>query len=122
VVFTGQISSEGLRALYNCAEVFVYPSWYEGFGLPPLEAMACGAPVVLSQTSSLPEVGGDATLYIDPNDPESIAAGILQVLDDGELRQTLRQRGLARACQFSWHNTATRMIALYTQLAEQTLS
>lgn len=117
VTFTGFVDDADLPALYRMATVFVYPALYEGFGLPVLEAMACGVPVVASNVSSLPEVTGpDAALLVDPHDVESIAAALRRLLDEADLRQTLRQRGLARAAAFSWQRTAAQVWALYAEL------
>lgn len=102
VKHVGYVSDGELRALYEHAACFVYPSFYEGFGLPPLEAMACGCPVIVSKTASLPEVCGDAVLYCDPDNPEDIADKIKQLMNDETLRETLRQKGLARASLFTW--------------------
>ena len=113
VYFTGYVPAEDLRGLYNGAEVFVYPSLYEGFGFPPLEAMACGLPMVLSNVSSLPEVGGEAAMYVDPQTVESIVEGTLRVLEDTQLRQLMSQRGIERSKQFSWGTTAAQMITFY---------
>lgn len=115
VVFTDHVPEGDLPALYCGARVFVYPSMYEGFGLPVLEAMACGVPVVTSDTSSMPEVLGDAGVLIDPHDHEAIAAGIRRVLDDGGLEETLRARGPVRAAFFSWERTAVETVRVYTQ-------
>lgn len=101
-----------LPAIYRGAEVFVLPSFSEGFGMPVLEAMACGTPVVCSSTSSLPEVAGAAALFADPKDPRAIAAAIARVLGDDRLRADLRARGLARARQFSWDHCADQTAAL----------
>jgi glycosyltransferase involved in cell wall biosynthesis len=95
----------------------VFPSLYEGFGLPPLEAMASGTPVVTSNVSSLPEVTGDAALLVDPYDPSAIADGIRQVLTDEPLRQRLKLKGLERARQFSWEASVRRVREIYEQVA-----
>jgi glycosyltransferase involved in cell wall biosynthesis len=100
VHFTGFVEEEDLPALYNGADLFAFPSLYEGFGLPPLEAMACGTPVVTSNSSSLPEVVGDAAIMVDPYDVDAIAGAMARVLNDPALAADLRQRGLARAGQF----------------------
>jgi glycosyltransferase involved in cell wall biosynthesis len=100
--------------MYRLASVFVFPSLYEGFGLPPLEAMASGTPVVTSNVSSLPEVAGNAALLVDPLDPEAIADGIQRVLTDERLRQQLHERGIARARQFSWETSVRRVREIYT--------
>ncbi len=113
VIFPGFIPSADLPLWYNSADLFVYPSLYEGFGSPPLEAMACGTPVVVSNTSSLPEVVGDAALLADPGDTEALAAAISQALTDTSLRTSLTEKGLARAQQFSWENTACQTVESY---------
>ncbi len=102
-----------LPALYSGAEAFVFPSLYEGFGLPPLEAMACGAPVLCSRAASLPEVVGDAALTFDPTSPEELATGLARVLGDAGLRRELRARGLRRAREFSWRRTALGTLRVY---------
>jgi glycosyltransferase involved in cell wall biosynthesis len=99
--------------------VFVFPSLYEGFGLPPLEAMASGTPVVTSNVSSLPEVAGDAALLVDPYDPTAIADGIYKVLTDEGTRRSLRQKGVARAQQFSWEESVRRVRQIYDQVGHR---
>lgn len=106
VVLTGYIRDQDLPALYSRALAFVYPSLYEGFGLPPLEAMACGAPVVASGSTSIPEVTGNAALLVDPHEAESIAEGLRSVLGDADLRAALRAAGLERVKVFSWDDSA----------------
>lgn len=106
VVLSGYVPDEDLPALYAGASLFVYPSLYEGFGLPVIEAMACGTPVVCSSTTSLGEVAGTAACLVDPADDESIADGILRVAEDEGLQQELRGRGLQRAAEFRWDRTA----------------
>ncbi len=118
VRFLGYMPEETLAIMYRLAGVFVFPSLYEGFGLPPLEAMASGTPVVTSNVSSLPEVAGDAAVLVDPYDPAAIADGIYRVLTDEPLRADLRRKGLARARQFSWEDSARRVRAIYTLAAE----
>jgi glycosyltransferase involved in cell wall biosynthesis len=108
----GYVTDSELRALYEHAACFVYPSLYEGFGLPPLEAMSCGAPTVVSRAASLPEVCGDAALYCDPLDPESIAQQVRHLLDDPSQRAELRERGLARARGFTWDRSAGALLTL----------
>jgi glycosyltransferase involved in cell wall biosynthesis len=115
VRFLGYMPEETLAVMYRLAAVFVFPSLYEGFGLPPLEAMASGTPVVTSNVSSLPEVAGDAAVLVDPYDPEAIADGIYRVLTDETLRRDLRHKGLQRASQFSWEDSARRVRAIYAQ-------
>ncbi len=113
VIFLHDVPEQELAALYSGASLFVFPSLYEGFGLPVLEAMACGTPVVCSHTSSLPEVAGDAALLVDPLDVEGIAASIRRALGDEGLRQRMREKGLARAAIFSWEQTARMTLAAY---------
>jgi glycosyltransferase involved in cell wall biosynthesis len=120
VRFLGYVPEEDLPALYGAATVFCYPSLYEGFGLPPLEAMACGVPTVTSNVSSLPEVVADAALQVNPLSVEAIAAALQRFLDDEAMRQEYGSRGLARAALFSWEQTAVRTRAVYDAvLAEQ---
>jgi glycosyltransferase involved in cell wall biosynthesis len=118
VVFMGYVSNEVLNLLYNHAELLVYPSLYEGFGLPPLEAMAAGCPVAVSKTSSLPEVVGDAGVYFDPLDVEEMAHAIFGILDSHELRAKLIELGMARSLQFSWSKTATETHQAYREAVE----
>lgn len=113
IVVAGQVTDEDLVLFYNAATVFAFPSLYEGFGLPPLEAMACGTPVVCSNAASLPEVVGDAALTFDPTDGNALAGAMAQVLDDADLQVDLRKRGLARAAQFTWERTARETIKVY---------
>ena len=110
------MSDELVALFYSKANVFVYPSHYEGFGLPVLEAMTLGAPVVTSNTSSLPEVAGDAALLIDPNDPIHLANAVLKVISDSQLRNELIQKGKARAKLFSWDKTAQETLNAYKSL------
>ena len=117
VRFLGYQPTATLAALYHLADVFVFPSLYEGFGLSPLEALACGTPVVSSNVSSLPEVLGDAAILTDPYAAESIAEGIARALDDGPLRAELRRKGLARAEAFSWEHSVTEVRRIYGEVA-----
>jgi glycosyltransferase involved in cell wall biosynthesis len=117
VLFTDFVEDEDLPELYRGALLLVFPSLYEGFGLPILEAMASGIPVIASNTSSMPEVAGDAALLIDAQNPEAIAGGIAQILADERLRNTLTQRGLARSQCFTWESVAEKTLALYAALA-----
>lgn len=117
VTFTGYVADDDLPALYRAATVFAYPALYEGFGLPVLEAMACGAPVVTSRKSSLPEVTGpEAALLVDPLDVDAIAAALERLLTDDALREDLRAKGIARARQFTWQATAAATWAVYEGL------
>jgi len=113
VHFLGHVPEDDLVALYNGASVFAYPSYYEGFGLPVLEAMACGTPVVASETSSVPEVVGDAGLLVSPQDDEAIAVALWRVLSDASLRETLVQRGLQRVRAYTVPSMAQRTLDLY---------
>jgi alpha-1,3-rhamnosyl/mannosyltransferase len=115
VVFVGDVASVDVPALYSGATLFIFPSLYEGFGLPPLEAMACGVPVLCSDRSSLPEVVGDAALTFDPTDIESIADAMQRGLADGDLRASLRERGRVQAARFSWERTAQATLAAYRE-------
>jgi glycosyltransferase involved in cell wall biosynthesis len=117
VIFPGYVSNEELPLWYNAAVAFTYPSLYEGFGIPVTEAQACGAPVLTSNVSSLPEAAGDAALMVDPFDVEAIAAGLNQLLSDEQLRQDLRERGLAHASRFTWARTAQETAQVYRRIA-----
>lgn len=116
VRFHGYVPFETLAVLYRLAAVFVFPSLYEGFGLPPLEAMACGTPVVTSIVSSMPEVVGDAALLVDPYDPQAIADGIRRALTDTSLRDTLRARGFDQVKRYSWADSAARVRQIYGEV------
>ncbi len=117
LILTGYVLDDDLPALIAAATAFVFPSLYEGFGLPPLEAMACGTPVLCSDRSSLPEVVGDAALLFDPTDEEAIRAAMRRIWADEALREALRRRGMARAERFSWRRTAEETLRLYRRLA-----
>jgi glycosyltransferase involved in cell wall biosynthesis len=117
VVFTGYVDDADLAPLYSGALAFVFPSLYEGFGLPPLEAMQCGAPVITSDTSSLPEVVGDAGVLVEPHDRAALAQAILDVYRDPARRAQLAARSLARAAQFSWDRYASETVAAYRAAA-----
>ena len=115
-LLTGYVRDEDLPALYSAATAFVFPSLYEGFGLPPLEAMACGTPVVCSNTSSLPEVVGDAALLCNPTDVLALTDALKRIVNDTELQQTLRERGLKQAAKYSWERTAKETLAIYNRV------
>jgi glycosyltransferase involved in cell wall biosynthesis len=117
--FLGFVPFETLRYFYESAEAFVFPSLYEGFGLPPLEAMAAGTPVVTSQVSSLPEVVGDAAILVNPENVFDIARGIKEVLVDLELRQQLICRGREHAARYSWAQTARDVLAIYRDVGRK---
>ena len=117
VTFAGFIADEDLPALYNLADLFAFPTLYEGFGLPVLEAMACGTPVATADNSCMPELVGDAALLIDANDTEGLASAMWRVLSDRELRDSLIGRGLARARRFTWSQAARKLLDAYNRLA-----
>ncbi len=119
IVFLRDVPDADLPALYAGATVFVFPSLYEGFGLPPLEAMACGAPVVCSNASSLPEVVGDAAVLVDARNVQELGSAIARVLDDAALRDELRAKGIAQAAKFSWERTARETLNVYKQRANR---
>jgi glycosyltransferase involved in cell wall biosynthesis len=118
VRFLENVADADLPALMNGAALLATPSFYEGFGLPALEAMSCGTPVVVSNRGSLPEVVGQAAVQVEPDDPASIAAGIARLLHDAELRARLREEGLAQAARFTWEETARQTLAVYQTLME----
>jgi glycosyltransferase involved in cell wall biosynthesis len=113
VVFTGYVAQADLPALYSAAELFVYPSKFEGFGLPVAEAMACGTPVITSNVSSLPEVGGDAALLVSPDDEQGLAENMRRVWRDAEFRQHLSESGKLQAKKFSWSEAARLTVRTY---------
>jgi glycosyltransferase involved in cell wall biosynthesis len=117
VKFLGYVPDVDLRALYSAARIFIYPSLYEGFGLPVLEAMACGAPVITANTSSLPEVAGEAALLVPPTDVGALKQAIEAVLSDQHLRLRLRQQSLKQAARFSWRESARRTLEVYKRVA-----
>lgn len=119
IIFTGYVPDEDLSAIYSGATAFVYPSLYEGFGLPPLEAMQCGTPVITSNTSSLPEVVGDAGIMIDPKQEDELCQALLNIIQDSELRANLSQKGIERASQFSWTRCAEETVKVYRIAANQ---
>lgn len=119
VIFTGYIPDEDLPALYNAADLFVYPSIYEGFGLPPLEAMACGTPVITSNVSSLPEVVGDAGIMVDPYNMDELSNKITEVLSNNKLKEELSQKGLERAKLFSWEKCARETLEVFEEVIKK---
>jgi glycosyltransferase involved in cell wall biosynthesis len=116
VRFFGFVADATLAILYRLARVFVFPSLYEGFGLPPLEAMASGTPVITSNVSSLPEVVGDAAMLINPYEPDAIAGAMRRVLSDDRLHDDMRERGLARVREFSWDRSVRRVREIYDEV------
>lgn len=116
IIFTDYIPENDLPALYNAADVFVYPSIYEGFGLPPLEAMACGTPVVTSNISSLPEVVGNAGITVDPKDIDMLATSLYEVLTNDSLMKEMTKKGLERAKLFSWRSCAVETLKVYQEV------
>jgi glycosyltransferase involved in cell wall biosynthesis len=116
VIFTGVVSDDDLVGLYNAADLFLYPCLYAGFGLPPLEAMACGTPVITSCSSSLPEIVGDAAKLINPYDPEKLASAINMVLSDDKTMKKLIKKGLKRAERFNWRKTAWETLKVYNEV------
>ena len=116
VRFLGRVSDLELILLYSLADVFAFPSFFEGFGIPPLEAMACGAPVITSNRSSLPEVTGEAAIHIDPYDTHALANAISLLLADEQLRENLRQKGYVQAQKYTWSKSAHKTLSLYEKL------
>jgi len=119
ITFAGYLPDADILALYEQADVFVYPSLYEGFGLPVLEAMACGCPVIASNVSSLPEVVGDAALLVDPYDVGALAYAMLTVLEDDDLKREMSRKGVAQARKFSWEKAGEELLAVCREVAEK---
>ena len=119
VLFASHVPYEDLPSVYAAAEILVMPSFIEGFGLPVLEAMACGTPVVCARAASLPEVAGDAAEYFEPSSVDDLAVALERVLGSRELRETLRHKGLERVKLFSWHECARRTLDVYRQVLEE---
>jgi glycosyltransferase involved in cell wall biosynthesis len=119
VEILGYVTDGDVPGLYRAAEAFVFPSLYEGFGLPLLEAMACGTPVACSNVTSLPEVAGDAAVFFDPLDPAGIAAALATILNDHEMRAALQRRGLRRAALFDWQDCARTTLGAYEEAAHE---
>lgn len=118
VKFIGYVENGELQSLISGARGFVFPSLYEGFGLPVVEAMACGTPVLVSDIPVLREIAGDAAIYVDPNDDEDISSGICRLLSDEPLRAALRVKGAARAAEFTWRETARKTLECYLRLGK----
>ncbi|SFC33957.1 glycosyltransferase family 4 protein [Clostridium uliginosum] len=116
IIFTGYVKDEILPILYNACDVFVYPSLYEGFGLPPLEAMSCGAPVITSNISSIPEVTSDNAILINPYSEDDLKNSLVELLNNENLKQELSEKGLKRSFQFSWRQTAKNTLNAYKQI------
>ena len=119
VHFPGFVMDEDLPALYSLADAFAFPSWYEGFGLPVLEAQACGTPVVAANNSSLPEVVGEAGLLVDAGDVSNLAFALSSLLTDHGLRAALDSAGRAHAAQFTWERAAKQLLGIYERFAGQ---
>lgn len=116
-IFPGYIASEEMPLLYNISRLFLYPSLRESFGLPLLEAMACGVPVITSNTSSMPEIASDAALFVDPLDYQQIKDRIISILNDKELESQLKEKGLKRASNFNWKSAAEQLLSVYNSLS-----
>lgn len=119
ITFCGYVPNDELPMIYSMADIFLYPSLRESFGIPILEAMACGTPVITANTSSMPEVAGDAALFIDPFSPVDIASAITSMLQNQSLRDDLTQKGLARSGMFSWKNNALQTLSLYKAVVDE---
>ena len=115
-MFTDYVPDEDLPFIYNLSEALVFPSLFEGFGFPPLEAMACGTPVVLSKASCLPEIAGDAALYFDPVSVDEMADAISSILESKTLREELKNKGEGRIKEFSWEDHARETLKIYHEI------
>lgn len=120
VIFLRELPEADLPLMYNAADLFVFPSLYEGFGLPPLEAMACGTPVVTSNTSALPEVVGDAGIMVDPTRVDELADAMLRILRSPDLRCEMSAKGLERARTYTWEETARQTRKAYEEVYDRT--
>ena len=120
VIFTGYVEDTDLALLYNASSLLVFPSLQEGFGLPAVEAMACGTPIVSSDRGSLPEIVGDAGLFFDPLNKEELVGVLKKVLSDDDLRENMRKKGLERAKQFSWEKAAKDLLSIFDNLVSGT--
>ena len=119
IILTGYVSDEDLPIIYQLSELFLFPSLREGFGIPIIEAMACGVPVITSNTSSMPEVAGNAAYLIDPNKTEEISQGILKIMADNTFKKQLIEKGLKRSKEFTWNNTALKVLKQYNELYKE---
>jgi len=119
VLLLGWLPFEDVPSIYRASEAFVFPTLHEGFGLPIIEAMSCGVPVVCSRIEPLQEVAGDAVLFVDPFSPEEIATAIIKVVTDAPTRERMIGKGLARSNQFTWEATAKRTLAFLTTIATE---
>jgi glycosyltransferase involved in cell wall biosynthesis len=117
VLFAGYVSEELLAWLYTTSRCFLYPALYEGFGFPPLEAMACGVPVITSDCTSVSEIAGDAAIFVDPCSDESIGSGLMRLLSDEALRRQLIQQGRLQAKKFNWQDTVQKTLGVYAELS-----
>jgi glycosyltransferase involved in cell wall biosynthesis len=119
IVLAGYVSNNDLPAIYSRCEIFLYPSIRESFGIPVLEAMACGVPVISSNMASMNEVAGDAALLPDPHQPDEITAAMIRIVDDTELKSGLITKGFIRAAGFSWKSMAEKMLAVYLEVGDE---
>ena len=120
IVFTDMVPDEDLPALYSAANVYVFPSLYEGFGLPPLEAMACGTPVAASKAACIPEVCGEGNaVFFDPYDPSDISNAVLKIWINEKLQEELTEKGLARVKDFSWRKMAREILGVYEKVSDK---
>jgi len=122
VIFTGFVPDGELPYIYNGADLFVYLSLFEGFGIPPLEAMVCGVPVICSDATSLPEVVGDAGILVNPMDQEGVEKAILNVLGSPSLRREMQEKGFLQAKKFSWERTARETLEVYRKIGRRGLT
>jgi glycosyltransferase involved in cell wall biosynthesis len=119
IIFLGYVEAYEKVFLYNLATLFVYPSFYEGFGFPPLEAMACGVPTIVSAVSSLPEIVEEAAIMIDPYNPQAIATAIVEILNDASFSKSLGEKGRQQAEKFTWEKTARQYVELFNSLHKE---
>jgi glycosyltransferase involved in cell wall biosynthesis len=120
IVLTGYVVNTDLPAIYSLCDVFLYPSLRESFGIPMLEAMSCGVPVITSNTSSMPEIAGDAAMIIDPFKPEQITDALIQITNDQSLKKQLIESGLQQSAKFSWKAMAKDVLAIYKEIDNYT--